>query len=571
MNRKERRRLKKPTETGPRPRANGDSLQAAMDHHQAGRLAEAIPLYERALAEQPTDPEAANYYGVALFQMNDLNGAATALSSSLSMAPNYAEAAFNLGLVERRRDDLAAAKSALAKAVKAAPEHVAAHYNLGNVLMELGEAVAAVKEFRRTLTLDPGHTDARYQYANLLHDEGRNEEAIEEYTRVIAAKPNDAHAHNNMGRSYREMGQRDEAEACFRDAVKADPGYAIAYFNISQLRKFTEQTDDVHRMRELFDTPSTSDADRIHLGFGLTKVFDDLNDADQASAYMIKGNELKRKTLSYDIALWEAWESWITDNFPEKTFAEASDAGDTNNQPILVLGMPRSGTTLVEQILSSHSQVFGAGELGILEGLATASEYPDKPPDLSAKALKKLARGYASGLDVLAPGSPRIVDKGLGNYYFLGLIALALPNARIIHCRRDPMDTCLSCFKLLFRRGQEFTYDQAELGAYYRLYSRVMAHWNQVLPGRILEMTYEDVVADQEGESRRLLEFCGLEWEDACLQFHKTDRRVATASAEQVRRPIYKSSVKRWADYRRHLAPLEGALGELVQDNGGNT
>jgi hypothetical protein len=293
--------------------------------------------------------------------------------------------------------------------------------------------------------------------------------------------------------------------------------------------------------------------------------------ADAAAfGHFAAGNRLKRATLDYDGAATGDNFARAAAAFDAAFFARHQGAGDASALPIVIVGMPRSGTTLVEQILASHPEVHGAGELPELGALATAlaartgGRYPECASAADAAAWGELGADYAAALAALAPDKARVCDKLPGNFSRLGLLRAMAPNAAIIHCRRDPLDTCYSCYSQLFAEGQPFAYEQTELGLYYREYEALMAHWHAVLPGRILEVRYEDVVGDLEGQARRLLEHCGLEWDPRCLEFHTTRRTVRTASLVQVRQPIYSSSIGRWRRHEKELAPLIEALGPLA-------
>jgi hypothetical protein len=311
----------------------------------------------------------------------------------------------------------------------------------------------------------------------------------------------------------------------------------------------------------------------MHAAFAAAKAYDDLKRYDDAFAYLTRANALKRKAIAYDepqvLNLFER----IRSTFTAALVDAKAGGGSAAQTPIFVLGMPRSGTTLVEQILASHPRVKGAGELKDMnetinsvrgsDGMQLA--YPEFVADLSRDDLVRIGDAYTSRLARHAPGAERITDKMPSNFYFLGLIHLALPGAKIIHTQRNPVDTCLSCFSKLFAGEQNQTYDLAELGRYYRAYHGLMAHWRSVLPkGAFLDVQYEDVVADTETQARRILDHCGLAWSPAVLDFHRTERPVKTASARQVRQPIYGSSVARWRNYERFLGPLLAELGDLA-------
>jgi len=315
---------------------------------------------------------------------------------------------------------------------------------------------------------------------------------------------------------------------------------------------------------------SLSNEKVIHLNFVLGKYFDDLGDQDQAFSYFREGCELKRANLKYDAEKARQYFNDIIRIFNHATIEPLRGGGNPSSLPIFVLGMPRSGTTLTEQIIASHPDVYGAGELHDLNRIVqrnVAGEdtaFPNNIPGLTREDIGAWASDYVAGLHRRSPNAMHITDKMPGNFFYIGLIHLMLPNAKIIHVNRNPIDTCLSCYMQSFSSGQEFSYDLSELGQYYVNYSRLMAHWRNVLPaGAYLEVQYEDIVADQEKEARRIIDFCGLDWNEACIDFHKHSRPVKTASMTQVRRPIYKTSVERWRPYEKFLGPLLDALGEL--------
>ena len=305
---------------------------------------------------------------------------------------------------------------------------------------------------------------------------------------------------------------------------------------------------------------------KVELHFALAKAYNDLKRYEPAFEHLQKGNAIKRRRVSYGEALDMEFSRAIAASFTSELFETRRGAGDPSDVPVFVVGMPRSGTTLVEQILASHPSVFGAGELMYMYRLAESGHaggnFPFDIASLPDDALRRFGGFYAARVRALAPQAKRIVDKLPANFRLVGLIRLALPNARIIHVRRDPLDTCFSCYSKLFSQNLDFTYDLGELGRYYKAYDKLMEHWRNVLPeGAMLEVQYEDLVSDFEPQARRLIAYCGLEWDDGCLSFHKTVRPVRTASAGQVRQPVFKTSIGRWRPYREHLRPLLDALG----------
>ena len=328
-------------------------------------------------------------------------------------------------------------------------------------------------------------------------------------------------------------------------------------------------------MEDLAEAGELADIQEIRLRFALAKAYDDLGEYDRAFAALTRANALKRDEVDFDMTEIEARYRAIEDTFSADFLAAGADLGDPSETPVFIVGMPRSGTTLLEQILDSHPEAHGAGELlelpglikGLTEELGSDAAFPGCLSAVAPNRWTELGARYADTLAQRTPAARRVTDKLPENHQRVGFISLILPRAKIIHCRRDPLDTCLSCYKLLFTGGQKYSYDLRDLGRQYRLYDSLMAHWSRVLPGRILDVRYEDLVADQEAETRRILAHCGLDWDPACLRFHESDRQVMTASAIQVRRPIYRDSVDKWRRYEAHLRPLLDALGDLADAN----
>ena len=316
-------------------------------------------------------------------------------------------------------------------------------------------------------------------------------------------------------------------------------------------------------MEQAYAKSATNDEQRMHLAFGLGKAFEDLHQYEKAFSFFAEGNSIKRRSYSYTVDDRGNFFKKLEEVFDSSLFAKHQGTGCDDETPLFILGMPRSGTTLVEQILASHRHVHGAGELRTLKRIVTScfdkgkvAEFPESIRQVDSADFEHPGFEYIQAIRKHTPDARFITDKMPENYKYIGLIKLMLPGAKVIHCRRDPVDTCLSIFKTFFTVMHEYSHDLGELGRYYSFYCRLMEHWHSVVPGFIHDVQYESMVVDQAGQTRALLEYCGLEWDDACLEFHKSDRPVRTASAEQVRRPIYKGSVQLWKRYETQLAPL---------------
>lgn len=480
-------------------------------------------------------------------------------------------AAVALGLDLLRRGRPAEAAAVLERAVAATPGDVEARFVLANALAGAGELDRAIVHYRRVAALASDRASAHINLGNALYDRGDLPEAISSLKRAQELDPKDAEIPHNLGNVLVSAGRIDDAQECFRRALALRPDFASACEALGRLKSYAPDDPDLAQLERLAARRDLPEGERSSALFGLAKALDDIGDYARAFAVLGKANAHERARRHFDLDAFARLCRDVIARFDGGAFARSAGAGFATNRPIFIVGMPRSGTTLVEQILAAHPHVTGGGELLVLprliERIAAAggpAAWPQRVASASAADLEAWGRAYAEGLDRLLAPSVRATDKLPANFLHVGMIRLILPDAAIVHCRRDPVATCFSCYQHHFTAAVDYAFDLGELGGVYRLYDDVMTHWHRVLPGRIHEVRYEDVVADREGETRRLLQFLGLPWNDAVREFHKAERPVMTASAAQVRRPIYDKAVAHWRRYRPFLGPLIEALGPLA-------
>jgi tetratricopeptide (TPR) repeat protein len=535
-----------------------------------GRLDDAAVHFERALALKAGYAEAHNNLGNVRKKQNRLAEAAAQYECALGLRPGYAEAHNNLGNTLMAQGKLADALTHYQRALELGLDAAELHNNLGNVFTQHGDPAAAIAHFQRALALRPDVAEVHNNLGNALLREGRFADALAEYQRAIALRPDSADAYSNLGNAHKELGSIAEAVSAYEKAIALAPRAGVYYRHLVETRRVLPDDRYLADMETLaLDMASLPTGDQKELHFALAKACADQQQHERAFNHCLAANALKRAEIVYDEPATLAVFDRIRAVFDSDMMRGRRGLGDPSRVPIFIVGMPRSGTTLVEQILASHSGVFGAGERNDIErsvarptAQTDALPFPELVPGLSDEVLRALGTSYVEGTVRMAPEATRVTDKMPGNFLFLGLIHLTLPHARIIHMKRHPLDTCLSCFMLQFGAGQAYSYDLRELGRYYRGYQALMQHWRRVLPAEaMLEVQYEDVVADVEQQARRVVAYCGLEWEKSCLDFHRTQRPVRTASAIQVRQPIYRSSVGRWRLYERFLQPLIEELG----------
>jgi predicted Zn-dependent protease len=527
--------------------------------------------YER-LARDP--PELADAR-VALAD-NRLEAAEAMLQERLQQVPHDVVALRMLAHIATRRDDEAEAERRLTECLKLAPGFAGVRYDLAQLLDAQQRTSEVLPLAERLLALEPRNVDYLSLKAQALRFRGSSHQAVALMEQAVADHPDEDRAWLLYGHLLREVGRQARAIGAYRQTLQVRPGAGRAYSSLANLKTFRFSASDRAAMHEQLSRSAPRSTDRIHLEFALGKALEDEGEFAASFEHYSRGNELHRATIGYDpdaaTAQLERTKSVYTSGF----FADRSGWGSERADPIFIVGMPRCGSTLLEQILATHSQVEGTRELSDIPALAAEltrrpnsggrAQYPQVVAALERREIEALASRYLSRTEVYRPaGRPRFVDKMLGNYAHIGLIHLMFPRAAIIDARRHPLGCGFSCYKQLFGRGIHFSYDLKELGRYYRDYVGFMELFDAALPGRVYRVHYEQLVDDPEGELRRLLDYCRLPFEEQCLRFYENPRVVQTISSEQVRQPIYAESVDQWRNYEQWLTPLKEALGDLVE------
>ncbi len=548
------------------------------------RLADALECYRCALALRPAMFEAHANLGSALVALGRFAEAEPHLLQALAERPDQAPLHSILGVAYASRGQLTEAETCLRRALAIAPDDAETHRRLGNVLRRLAKGSEAEESYRRALTLAPDHAETLVDLGHLLRHQLRFHDAESCYRRAFEIQPDDARAHYGLGHCLVTQGRVGEAIECFERAIAVKPDYVDAHYRLSVLRHAGATDAELARLEALQPRLAILPApQQIRYWFALGKLREDRKRFDEAFAAYAEGNRLQCELMALDggYAAREAFDSALVERirtvFTADLIAAHRIAGsDAARVPVFIVGMPRSGTTLIEQILSAHPDVHGGGELKdlpeVLRSLGppdTSGQggYPEIVATLPDDGLRRIGGEYLDRVWRQAPQARFVTDKLTGNFLHAGMIHLVLPQAKIIHAVRDPMDSCFSCFANLFERGSIlYSYDLGTLGRHCVRYLELMRHWRRVLPpGAILDVRYEDLVGDTENQVRRLLAHVGLPWDERCLSFHRHRREVRTVSMGQVSHPIYRSSVARWRHFEPHLGPLLEILGEHRQ------
>ncbi|HET9108320.1 MAG TPA: sulfotransferase [Steroidobacteraceae bacterium] len=479
-----------------------------------------------------------------------------------------------LAQIGMKLDVLDDAELLLESVLERAPDYRPARYDYAQVLLQRHKHRQAREQIRMLRQAEPDERAYRITEATLATELGECERALGEYRQLLEQTPEHAELHLSMAHTLKTLGRQAQAIESYRRAARVRPGYGDAYWSLANLKTYRFTDEELAAMRSAEAAPRTPPADRFHLCFALGKALEDRGEYAESFVYYERGNALKKAECRYRPEFIERNTRLQIEVCTTGFFAARRGFGSSSEAPIFIVGLPRAGSTLIEQILASHSEVEGTMELSDIPRLAQSlhgresggdrPRYPGVLAELPEEDFRRFGERYLADTQLYRTGKPRFIDKMPNNFRHIGLMHLILPNARIIDARRSAMACCFSNFKQLFASGQQFTYSFEDIARYYRTYVELMAHWERVLPGKVLRVHHEALVADFEPQVRRILDFCGLEFEPACLEFHKTSRRVHTASSEQVRRPINTEGLEQWRRFEPWLGPLAAALGELA-------
>ena len=558
------------------PQRSGTRMALARALGESGHGAESRKEIDQALKLNPTKAALAK---AEQAQMEGrMQDAEKVLRELLAKEPENEKALRMLGTIALEANRFKAARRLLEKAVELAPGFALGWNDLANLDLKLDRFDDALEKIQRAIDIDPKMAHSYVMRGNVLTKAQRHEESLAAYEEALRVSPYNMGALSGMGHVLKTIGRQEESIAAYRKCIRAHPAFGEAYWSLANLKTFEFDKEEVEVMERMITQKDLPDEPKVNFFLSLGKHYENEKDFDKAFEHYRRGNELRRTHEAYDPVHTEFIHDRIIDVFSREFFAEHQGFGDPDDSPILIVGLPRSGSTLIEQILASHSVVEGTMELPDLSRTIgelnkwnkgkgqDRIEYPEAVLGLNKEQVASLGKGYIDSTMRYRSGKPYFIDKMPNNFPSIGFLKLILPNAKVINARRHPLDSCLGSYKQLFFKGQAFTYDQFELGDYYLQYQRIMDHWHEVLPGNVLDVHYEEMVADQEGQTSRILDYLGLPFEDQCLRFYETERAVNTASSEQVRQPIYTKAVHFWRNYESHLAELIETLEPLLKD-----
>ena len=558
------------------PRNTDAMCNRARAYAMLHRHLEAEADARRAMELKPNDAVTLNALASALISKGDLLSAEGFVRKALVVRPGDSPALHNLILCLRAQKRFDEALVAAEQTLQHFPTSGEAMSLAASIYLDMRNLGAASRMLNKALAMNPDYVEAVVTLGRLQMEELKHVQAIESFQRAIELQRDHSEAHNFLGAVYRTLGRFDEALQATEQAIKYGPKNISAYANLAEIKTFTSRQDPrLDKMLKLRDEMEQLNSDQqIQLHFAIGKAFDDLDCPDEAFPHFAQGAAIKRAGLAYSegetLGLFER----IKTEFTAEVVQRLSGHGAETQLPIYVFGMPRSGTTLVEQMLASHPMVKGAGEIRVVYDamgefrarVPNNRAYPELLRDVRVADLQFLALSVTDRLSHYWPQALRITDKMTTNYPFLGILHLAMPKAKFVHVRRNPVDTCLSCFSKYFVAGASYSYEVGELARYYKGYAALMEHWREVLPqGAFIDVDYEELVGDFETQSKRILDYCELAWDPGVLSFYKTERAVQTASAAQVRQPLFSTSVGRWRKYEKHLGPLLNELGPLTR------
>ncbi|MDA8813555.1 tetratricopeptide repeat protein [Candidatus Pseudothioglobus singularis] len=528
-----------------------------------GQINEALKIVEALIKKSPNAPLLYNIRGVCYQTIRELGNAIDDFSQATILKSDYAEAYCNLGVTYQEKGDLENAVKAYKNAIVNYNNYPTAHNNLGKIFLASGEIDSSIEHLERAITLKPDFADAHNNLGSAFLRINKLNDAIKSYKKAITLKPDFAVANNNLGIAYLRTGDPMLASKFFENAITITPGYATAHHNLSGVKVYKEKDKQLNLIESLLIENNLSQKERIYLNFALAKAYEDLGNHKKLFKHLNEGNRIRKKEMSNSIADSEEHNELI------KLFFNSNNIILTYRdllpiRPIFIVGMPRSGTSLVEQIISSHHEVYGAGEVNnfhniimpIIEKHAVNENY-----NLNNDEFALIRKQYSNSLVRFYANEKVITDKWTLNFKTIGFILSAFPESKIVHLKRDARATCWSIYKHYFSdEGNRWAYDYQDLARFYKSYVGLMDYWHNLFPGKIYDISYEDLTSNQEKETRNLLKYCDLDWDENCLNFYTNTRAVKTASAVQVRNKMYQGSSDVWRQYSEHLKPLLDAL-----------
>lgn len=544
----------------------------ALEQHKAGLFAEAFAVYSDVLRVMPQHGDALHYMGLLAQQSGNIENAVELIQRSLQVNPENPDALNHLGQVYIRLNDYASAQRCFEQALEYDSKHFHALNNLANCLRHAGDLKAALAHYERAREIEPRNAVCLFNYGITLNALGRPRDAIEWLTKATEYEAGHVLAHHHLGVLFEQLGDFQEANTNYLAALRYQPKFYDSLAALLNSPEYEANKAQIDSAREALTQDNLSSDTRLRLEHALGKHYEKARDYDVAFQHFRNSNEVRKASVRpFDINSYSNEFDELIEFYTAEKIEQLARFGSQDERPVFVVGLPRTGTSLTEQILSSHSAVHGAGELRYMGSIADqvrssagagdVGNLTSRPISLTQESIAHLSKRYLDGLATQSPeSSTRIVDKHPMNYAHLGLISILFPNAKIIHCQREPLDVAISCYTVLFKLGNDFTNDLMHFGQYYKEYLRLMAHWSAVLPTPYFELSYEGLIRNPEDVTKELIAFCDLPWEDECLRFDRNERTVLTPSNWQVRQKLYDTSVGRWKNYEKHLLELKSFL-----------
>ena len=540
-------------------------LDEVMRYYAAGDIKNALDYLESLIKDYPNESLLFNICGACHSEIGSIEPAIENFKKAIALKIDYSEAQFNLGVAFQKLNQLDNASEYYLQAINSQHAYPSAHNNLGIIFLNKGKIDAAVKSFEWAIAYSPNYAEAYNNLGSALQELKQFKNAKKQFEKACSINPNYAQAFHNLGILSEITNQPKEAVSQYERAVEIEPEFAEAYRNLSKVKKFKVKDPQINQVFSLYSGNKLNVADKARLGFALADINKSLGNHDDYIKYLNEGNRLRKEEIKYSFEESQNFHSIITKLFSStQPIIKTSSKSISDIKPIFILGMPRSGTSLVEQIISSHNSVHGAGELLNFRNIITPildNHLSKKNSSIPNEDMLKIRNEYLDSLESLKVNENIITDKMPMNFRLLGFILSAIPEAKIIHLTRDPMATCWSNFNHYFTAGNGFSFDQKDLAKFYLLYQELMNFWHKLFPNKIYDLNYENLTINQEKETKKLIKYCDLEWDENCLDFHKNQRGVLTASSAQVRKKMYQGSSEAWKKYEKNLQPLIKGLG----------